>query len=39
MILGNKAHIDPAELPWQALQVLLSQSLFGGRVDHPFDQV
>ena len=36
---GSRAHIDPSDLPWQALKVLLSQSLFGGRVDHVFDQV
>lgn len=35
---GTRAHVDPAALPWQALRVLLSQSLFGGRIDHPFDQ-
>jgi dynein heavy chain 1 len=34
-----KAHVDPADLPWQALRTLISQSLYGGRVDDPFDQV
>lgn len=34
-----RAHVDPAELPWDALRTLLSQSLYGGRVDDPFDQV
>jgi dynein heavy chain 1 len=39
LVAGNKAHVNPTDLPWQALKVLLSQSLFGGRVDHAFDQV
>jgi dynein heavy chain 1 len=33
-----KSHIDPRELPWAALCTLLSQSLYGGRVDDSFDQ-
>lgn len=39
LVAGGKAHVNPEDLPWQALKVLLSQSLFGGRVDHAFDQV
>ena len=35
---GDRGNVDPADLPWDALRVLLSQSLFGGRIDHPFDQ-
>ena len=35
----GRAHIDPAELPWKALHALLSQSLYGGRVDQAYDQV
>uniref|UniRef100_A0A7S3GTW8 Dynein heavy chain n=1 Tax=Spumella elongata TaxID=89044 RepID=A0A7S3GTW8_9STRA len=38
LVAGTRAHVDPVDLPWQALRVLLSQSLFGGRVDHQFDQ-
>jgi dynein heavy chain 1 len=33
-----KSHVDPRELPWAALCTLLSQSLYGGRVDDAFDQ-
>jgi hypothetical protein len=36
---GTKAHVNPRDLPWQALRTLLSQSLYGGRIDNPFDQV
>ena len=38
-VAAARAHIDPNEIPWSALQKLLSESLYGGRVDHPFDQV
>ena len=36
---NGRANISPTDIPWDALQVLLSQTLFGGRVDHHFDQV
>lgn len=36
---ANRAHIDPKQLPWQALKTLLAESLYGGRVDQSFDQV
>ena len=35
---GTKAHVNPKDLPWKALRVLLSQSLYGGRIDNVFDQ-
>ena len=38
-VAGARAHISPNDLPWQALRTLLSQSLYGGRIDNPFDQV
>ena len=34
----NRAHIDPTTVPWSALRTLLKESLYGGRVDDPFDQ-
>ena len=34
-----RAHVDPESIPWEALRTLLSESLYGGRVDDPFDQV
>jgi dynein heavy chain 1 len=34
-----RPHVDPAKIPWAALRTLLCQSLYGGRVDVPFDQV
>ena len=31
------SHMDPALLNWKAIRCLLSESLYGGRVDNPFD--
>ena len=31
------SHMDPAALNWEAIQSLLGQSLYGGRIDSPFD--
>jgi len=38
-VAGPRAHVAPEDLPWRALSTLLSQSLYGGRIDNPFDQV
>ncbi|CAM9242548.1 unnamed protein product, partial [Chrysoparadoxa australica] len=35
---GGKAHVNPESIPWDALRTLLSQSIYGGRVDSTFDQ-
>jgi dynein heavy chain 1 len=35
---GVKAHVDPDTLPWDAIRVLLSQTIYGGRIDNVFDQ-
>jgi len=34
----GKSNIDPAQLPWAALRVLLKQAVYGGRVDSDWDQ-
>lgn len=36
---GNRAHIDPGQIPWKALKTLLAESIYGGRVDQRFDQI
>jgi dynein heavy chain 1, cytosolic len=36
---AKRSHLPPAELPWKAIRTSLSQSLYGGRIDNPFDQV
>jgi len=33
---GREA-VDPDKIPWDALQTLVSQSIFGGKIDNDFD--
>jgi dynein heavy chain 1, cytosolic len=35
---AGRAHVSPDAIPWEALRTLLSQSLYGGRIDNAFDQ-
>lgn len=35
---GGRAHVAPEEIPWAALRALLAESIYGGRLDNPFDQ-
>lgn len=35
---SKAAHINPEQLPWEALCTTLSQSLYGGRIANSFDQ-
>jgi dynein heavy chain 1 len=35
---AGKAHLAPELIPWEALRVSFEQSVYGGRVDNPFDQ-
>jgi dynein heavy chain 1 len=30
--------VDPDKIPWDALRTLISQSIFGGKIDNAFDQ-
>ncbi len=34
----GRTHISPEAIPWEAIRTLLSQSIYGGRVDNVFDQ-
>jgi dynein heavy chain 1 len=34
---GREA-IDPDKIPWDALRTLISESIFGGKIDNAFDQ-
>jgi dynein heavy chain 1, cytosolic len=36
---AGRSHIDPSHIPWQAIRTLLSQSIYGGRIDNIFDQM
>jgi dynein heavy chain 1 len=34
----GRESIDPDKIPWDALRALVSQSIFGGKIDNEFDQ-
>ncbi|MBW0465869.1 hypothetical protein O181_005584 [Austropuccinia psidii MF-1] len=34
----GRANIDPAQIPWVALRILIKQAVYGGRVDSDWDQ-
>ncbi|KAI8321400.1 dynein heavy chain [Martensiomyces pterosporus] len=33
----GRANVDPARIPWDAIRSLLSESVYGGRIDNEFD--
>lgn len=33
----NRTNVDPDKIPWDALRTLISQSIFGGKIDNEFD--
>jgi len=35
---NGRQNIPPNQIPWQAIQILLSESVYGGRVDNEYDQ-
>ncbi|KAL3112905.1 hypothetical protein niasHT_015611 [Heterodera trifolii] len=39
MVAQNRANVKPDKLPWLALRTLLSQCIYGGKIDNDFDQV
>jgi dynein heavy chain 1 len=36
MGVGREA-VDPDKIPWDALRAIVSQSVFGGKIDNDFD--
>merc|ERR1719193_2940621 len=36
--MGQRTNLPPEKIPWDALCKLLSQSIYGGRIDNEFDQ-
>jgi dynein heavy chain 1 len=38
LVGGEKAHVAPEDIPWEAMRVLLGESLYGGRIDNQFDK-
>ena len=37
--LQGRSNLSPDKVPWSALRALLSQAIYGGRIDNDFDQV
>lgn len=37
--LKGRSNLPPDKVPWDALKTLLSQCIYGGRIDNSFDQV
>jgi dynein heavy chain 1 len=33
----DRSNIDPDKIPWDALRTLISQSIFGGKIDNEYD--
>lgn len=33
----DRTNIDSEKIPWDALRTLISQSVFGGKIDNEFD--
>jgi dynein heavy chain 1 len=36
---GGIANVNPSKIPWAALQALIVQVVYGGRIDNPFDKL
>jgi len=34
----GRSNLPPERIPWSALKTLLAQTVYGGRIDNPFDQ-
>ena len=34
----GRSNINPENIPWKAMSTLLSQAIYGGKMDNPFDQ-
>jgi dynein heavy chain 1 len=38
-VIQGRSNISPEKVPWDALQSLFSQCIYGGKIDNDFDQV
>uniref|UniRef100_A0A915D8F2 Dynein heavy chain n=1 Tax=Ditylenchus dipsaci TaxID=166011 RepID=A0A915D8F2_9BILA len=38
LVASKRANVNPEKLPWNALMTLLSQCIYGGKIDNQFDQ-
>ncbi len=39
VLFQGRANLPPEKVPWDALRTLLSQCIYGGKIDNDFDQV
>ena len=39
LIAQGRTNLPPNKVPWSAFRTLLSQCIYGGRIDNDFDQV
>ena len=37
--VSRKTHVDPSKIPWQAIQTVRSETMYGGRIDNRFDDM
>lgn len=37
-VAKDRTNIDPAKIPWDAIQTLLKETVYGGKIDNEFDQ-
>ncbi|XP_013402014.1 cytoplasmic dynein 1 heavy chain 1-like isoform X1 [Lingula anatina] len=38
MVAMGRSNLPPEKIPWDALRILLSQCIYGGKIDNDFDQ-
>jgi len=38
IVAKGRANISPEQIPWRAISTLLSQAIYGGKIDNAFDQ-
>ena len=34
---SDRSNIDPSKLPWEAIKVILTQNIYGGKIDNDYD--
>lgn len=38
-LFQGRTNLPPEKVPWDAIKTLLSQCIYGGKIDNEFDQV
>ena len=39
VLLQGRTNLPPEKVPWDALRTLMSECIYGGKIDNEFDQV